>query len=149
MWFHVHALIGGPILETGKARLFGKGESLRNFVDEGNVADCVLLALEDPDLHGKTIEIGGPENLATVDLVALYEQLSGRQAQVSHVPRGALRVMSPLLRPFHPGLSQVMALSLYEDVHGSRFDAAPLLERYPLELTSVQEYVRARMSASP
>jgi NADH dehydrogenase len=146
MWFHVHALIGQPILETGQARLFGKGESLRNFVDESNVADCVLLALQDPDLHGQTIEIGGPENLATVDLVALYERLSGCEAKVSHVPRAALRVLSPLLRPFHPGLSQVMALSLYEDVHGAPFDAAPLLERVPLELTSVEDYARARVS---
>jgi len=146
MWFHVHTLIGQPILETGKVRLFGKGESLRNFVDEGDVADCVLIALEDPDLLGKTIEIGGPENLETVDVVEVYEQLSGHKAQVSHVPRGALRVMSPLLRPFHPGLSQVMALSLHEDVHGSYFDAALLLERYPLKQTSVEEYARARVS---
>lgn len=146
MWFHVHTLIGQPILETGKARLFGKGESRRNFVDESDVAAYVLIALEDPDLLGTTIEVGGPENLATVDVVKVYEQLSGRKAQVSHLPRGALRVMSPLLRPFHPGLSQVMAMGLHEDLCGSPFDAAPLLERYPLELTSVEEYARARVT---
>ena len=109
------------------------------------MADCVLIALEDPDLRGRTLEIGGPENLATVDVVTLYEQLGGRKAQVSHVPRGALRVLSPLLRPFHPGLSQVMAMSLHDDVHGSHFDATPLLERHPLKLRSVQEYVRAQV----
>jgi uncharacterized protein YbjT (DUF2867 family) len=146
MSFHVHTLIGQPILETGKVRLFGKGESLRNFVDEGDVADCVLIALEDPDLHGETIEIGGPDNLATVDVVEVYEQLSGREVKVRHVPQGVLRVMSPLLHPFHPGLSQVMALSLDEDVRGSCFDAAPLLERFPLKLASVEEYARARVS---
>jgi NADH dehydrogenase len=145
MWFHVHALIGQPLLDTGKVRLFGKGDSLRNFVDEGDVADLVLLALMEPDLQGETIEVGGPENLATVDVVRVYERLSGRTAAVSHVPRGALRVMSPLLRPFHPGLSQVMALSLYEDLHGSSFDASALLEKYPLKLTSVEEYARARI----
>ena len=145
MWFHVHELIGEPVLETGKVRLFGKGESTRNFVAEGDVAECVLMALEDGNSRGTTIEIGGPENLATVDVVTIYEQLSGRKAKVSHVPQGALRVMSPLLRPFHPGLSQVMALSLHEDVHGSSFDVAPLLERYPLRLTTVEEYARARV----
>jgi NADH dehydrogenase len=148
MWFQVHTLIGQPLLETGKVRLFGKGESLRNFVDEGDVAECVLMALENPDLRGETIEIGGPENLSTVDVVSLYERLSGRKAQVSHVPQGALRIMSPLLRPFHPGLSQVMALSLDEELHGSSFDAAPLLERYPLELTSVEEYARGRLEGA-
>jgi len=146
MSFHVHELIGQPILETGKVRLFGKGESTRNFVDEGDVAECVLMALEDGNSRGTTIEIGGPENLTTVEVVTLYEQLSGRKAEVSHVPQGALRILSPLLRPFHPGLSQVMALSLHEDVHGSFWDATPLLERYPLKLKSVEEYVRARVS---
>jgi uncharacterized protein YbjT (DUF2867 family) len=142
----VHELIGEPVLETGKVRLFGKGESTRNFVDERDVAACVLMALQDGNPRGTTMEIGGPENLTTVDVVTIYEQLSGRRAEVSHVPQGALRVLSSLLRPFHPGLSQVMALSLHEDVHGSYFDATPFLKRYPLKLRSVEEYVRARVS---
>jgi NAD(P)-dependent dehydrogenase (short-subunit alcohol dehydrogenase family) len=73
--------------------------------------------------------------------VALFEQIAGRPAKVSHVPRVVLRVMSPLLRPLHPGLSQVMALALYEDTHNTTFDAAPLLRRYPLTLTRLKDWI--------
>ena len=146
MGFHTYEMIGQPIAETGKARLFGKGESLRNYVAEEDVAEFVLMALENPDLRGQTIEIGGPDSLTPLQVVALYEQLTGREAQVSHVPRVALRVMSGILRPFHPGLSQVMAFSLYSDMYGDPFDTGPMLERYPLELTRLEDYARARLA---
>jgi NADH dehydrogenase len=149
MGFHTYQMIGRAIVESGQVRLFGKGESLRNYVADENVADFVLMALEDPDLRGQTIEIGGPDNLTPLQVVALYERLSGRQAKVSHVPRAALRVMSLVLRPFHPGLSQVMALGLHGDIHGDAFDPGPLQERYPLQLISLEDYARSRLAEEP
>jgi uncharacterized protein YbjT (DUF2867 family) len=59
MELHAHKLIGEPILEKGKVTLFGKGESPRNFVAVDDVAQFVLLALENPSAHGKTVEVGG------------------------------------------------------------------------------------------
>jgi hypothetical protein len=56
--------------------------------------------------------------------------------------------MSRLLRPVHPGLSQIMALSLYVDVHGEFFDVRPTLRQYPIELTSLEEWVRAHVTGS-
>jgi len=147
MGFHTYEMIGKPIAETGKARLFGKGESLRNYVAEEDVAEFVLMALDDPALRGQTIEIGGPDNFTPLQVVALYEQLTGREAHVSHVPRAALRSMSTVLRPFHPGLSQVMAFGLDSDIHGDPFDPGPILERYPLQLTHLQDYARTRLAA--
>jgi uncharacterized protein YbjT (DUF2867 family) len=145
MGFHTYQMIGQPIVETGKARLFGQGESLRNYVAEEDVAGFVLKALDDPALRGQTVEIGGPDNLTPLQVVALYERLAGREAKVSHVPRPALRVMSGLLRPFHPGLSQVMAMGLQSDIHGDPFDPEPLQERYSVQLTHLEAYARSRL----
>jgi NADH dehydrogenase len=146
--FHAHKMIGEPILEQGKVTLYGKGESPRNFVAVDDVAKFVLLALENPDTHGKIIEVGGLENLSNKQVVSLYERISGRKAKVNHVPRLVLSIMSRLLRPFHPGLSQVMAASLYFDVHGEFFDMTPTLQQYPMELTSLEEWVRTRVTGS-
>jgi uncharacterized protein YbjT (DUF2867 family) len=132
-------------LEKGKVTLLGKGECPRNFVAVDDVAKYVLLTLENPDMHGKTIQVGGPENLSNKQVVALYEQVSGRKAKVSHMPRFVLSIMSRLLRPFHPGLSQVMAASLYFDVHGEFFDITPTLQQYPMELTTLEEWVRTHV----
>jgi nucleoside-diphosphate-sugar epimerase len=109
------------------------------------VAQFVLLALENPSAHGKTIEVGGPDNLSNQQVVSLYEQISGRKAKVRYVPRPVLRIMARLLHPFHPGLSQLMAASLYVDVYGESFDMTSTLQQYPLPLTSLEAWVRARV----
>ena len=141
---HAYQMLGQPILEMGKTTIFGQGTGRRNFVSVEDVADLILRIWDDPQAVGQTIEIGGPRanNLTNNEVVALFERVAGRQAKVSHVPRGVLAVMSPLLRPLHPGLSQVMALALYEDTHDATFDAAPLLRRYPLTLTRLEDWVR-------
>ena len=74
-----------------------------------------------------------------------YEQISGRKAQVSHVPRAVLRTLSFLLRPFHPGLSQVMTAGSYFDEHGEFFDMAPTLQKYPMVLTPLETWARRRI----
>ena len=79
----------------------------------------------------------------------MYERMSGRKAKVQHIPRVVLRVMSYLLRPFHSGLSSIMRASVYFDVHGEFFDMTPTLERYPAELTTLEEWVRLRCRGIP
>jgi uncharacterized protein YbjT (DUF2867 family) len=140
---HAYKLLGQPILEKGKTTVFGQGTGRRNFVAVDNVADLVMHALADPEAVGQIIEIGGPpeNNLTNKEVAALFEKVAARQAKISHVPRGVLRVMSPLLRPLHPGLSQVMALALHDDMHDTSFDAGPLLTRYPLQLTGLEDWI--------
>ncbi|MCP4543488.1 MAG: SDR family oxidoreductase [Chloroflexi bacterium] len=144
---HAHEMIGKPILEKGQITLLGKGQSPRNFVAVKDVTQFVLLALENPDARGK-IQVGGPDNFSNMQVVSLYEQMSGRKAKVRHVPRPVLSIMSRLLRPFHPGLSQAMAAGLYFDVHGEAFDMTSTLQQYPMELTSLQEWVRTRVTGT-
>ena len=140
---HAYQMIGQPILEKGKTTIFGQGTGRRNFVSVEDVAQLIQMVWDDPTAVGQTIEIGGPSenNLTNNEVVAFFEQIAGRPTKVSHVPRVVLRVMSPLLSPLHPGLSQVMALALYEDTHNTTFDAAPLLRRYPLTLTRLKDWI--------
>lgn len=105
---HAHALIGESILASGKGALFGKGESVRDFVAADDVAQFAVMALTSDALNGRTVDIGGPTNCTNMDVVRLYERVSGRKAKVTRVPAGVLRVMYRLIRPLHPGLSQIM-----------------------------------------
>lgn len=142
---HAHMLIGEPILQKGKVSLFGKGNNPRNFVAADDVARFVIIALTDPRAAGQVIEVGGPENWTNMDVVALYEQISGRQTKVSHVPLGVLRVMSGLIRPFHPGLSQVMQSSILFDTTDQTFDMRETLQTYPMTLTKLEDWVREQV----
>jgi NADH dehydrogenase len=146
---HAYQLLGQPILEQGKATIFGKGTGRRNFVAVEDVASLIEAIWDDPQAVGQVIEIGGPaaNNLTNNEAAAMFEQAAGQPAKLSHVPRAVLRVMSPMLRPFHPGLSQVMALALYDDTHDTSFDAAPLLNRYPLQLTRLEDWISEHCAA--
>jgi uncharacterized protein YbjT (DUF2867 family) len=145
MEWHAHIFIGQPILEQGKVTLLGRGENPRNFVAGDDVARFAVIALTDPKAAGQIIEIGGPENWTNMQVVALYEKLAGRKAKVKHVPLGVLRVMSILLRPFHPGLSQVMIFSILTDKADATFDPSETLKQYPVELTKMEDWVRERV----
>jgi hypothetical protein len=56
-----------------------------------------------------------------------------------------LRAMSVMMRPFQPGMSQIMRYSALEDVHGSPFDPTPTLEKYPVELTTLETFVKEKV----
>jgi uncharacterized protein YbjT (DUF2867 family) len=147
MEWHAHIFIGQPILEQGRVTLFGRGENPRNFVAGDDAARFAVIALTDPQAAGQIIDIGGPENWTNMEVVALYEKLAGRLAKVRHVPLGVLRVMSALLRPFHPGLSQAMRFSTWTDSEDMTFDPSEMLQQYPLELTGLEAWVRARVQS--
>jgi NADH dehydrogenase len=138
---HAYELIGKPILETGKVTLFGKGENPRNFVAAADVAHFAVLMLLQPEGTGELLEIGGPENLTNMQVVGMYEEFAGRKAKVSHVPLGMLRIMSPVAGPFNPGLSQIMAISIWHDTTDQTFDPSALLQRYPLTLTRLADWI--------
>ncbi len=142
---HAEALIGQPILEKAKVSLFGKGENPRNFVAADDVAQFAMMALQDTDLNGRTIDIGGPDNLTNMEVVRLYEKLRGRPAKVNHVPLGVLKVMYRVLRPLHPGLSQIMRFSIYADTVNSSFDPEPMLASYPIKLTRLANWAAQRV----
>jgi len=139
---HAYMLIGQPILETGKVTLFGKGENPRNFVAATDVAHFAVMMLLKSAGSGELLEIGGPENLTNMQVVRLYEGIAGRKAKVSHVPLGILRLMSPLAGPFNPGLSQVMATSIWHDTTDQTFDMSPMLQQYPMTLTRLADWVK-------
>lgn len=143
---HAHDLIGKTILETGKANLLGKGERIRNFVAADDVAQFATMALTRDGLNGRIIDIGGPTNCTNMDVVRLYEQLAGQKAKVMRVPTGALRVLYRVLRPFHPGLSQIMQFSLYNELADHPFDPLPMLTAYPnIQPTTLEAWVAERV----
>lgn len=142
---HAHMLIGESILRNGKTVLFGRGEQPRNFVAADDVAEIAVRALSDPELAGQTVAVGGPENLTNMDVVRLYEHASGRAAKVTHVPLGMLRMVWRLMRPVHPGLSQVIQAGILADTTDQRFDARSQQERFGVELTRLADWMPNRI----
>jgi uncharacterized protein YbjT (DUF2867 family) len=74
-----------------------------------------VAALSDPEAIGDVIGVGGPEDLTNRQVAELYARVAGTEAKSRHIPRAVVGVM------------------------------AKLLERYPMALTNMEDWLRARV----
>ena len=139
-WLHTAA---DPLVETGRTRVFGRGDNPLNLVSADDVARIVELALVDPGLRGATLEFGGPENVSMNQLLTTVERVTGRSGRVDHVPLSVLRLMSNLLRPFRPALAGLIGAAVVMDTRDMTIDTAATARRFPsITPTSLEAVAR-------
>jgi uncharacterized protein YbjT (DUF2867 family) len=124
-------LIGEPLIETGKTRLFGRCRNPINFVSAADVARFVELAVVDPNLRGSEVEVGGPENLTMRQFERSFEAGIGKEGTVSQIPLPMMRLMSMLIRPVNPTLARQIQAGVVMDTRDMSFDPAETSQRYP------------------
>jgi nucleoside-diphosphate-sugar epimerase len=147
MEWHAHIFNGRSILESGKSSLLGKGTKPRNFVAVRDVAQFALLALTDPSLKNRTLEVGGPDNFTNNQVAELYGKIAGVRPKISHMPPFMAKAMSVMLKPVQPGISRIMFLgSLPDDAFCETFDPATLLAEFPIHLTTLEEFIHERVA---
>ena len=137
-------VIGEPMLRTGATNIFGPGTHPINFVAVDNVADVAVLALDDPAALNGMVEIGGPENLTLNQVVDIFERVRGRPGRRRHLPVALLHGLGVLLQPFKPALARQMKAGALMGSGPQLFDPGPMLERYPVVLIPLEEWVRQR-----
>lgn len=138
-------LVGGPLVANGKTVVFGRGRNPINFVSAADVARVVDLAIGDPTLRGKILEVPGPENLTLEELLETVRVASGRSGRVSHAPRAMLRLLSIALRPIAPIRADQVATALVMDTHDMAIDGAAIRAAYPEIPMTRAAAVAARM----
>jgi uncharacterized protein YbjT (DUF2867 family) len=141
------AMIGTPILRTGKVTIFGRGRNPMNFVSVDDVAAYALLALDDPRAAGRTLEVGGPENLTMTQVADIFERVAGRAARRTHVPLPLMRILAVALRPLNPAVARQIAAGVLMDTADMRFEMRETLGPPPPALTRVEDVARS-MAAS-
>jgi NADH dehydrogenase len=145
---HAYQLIGKAVIEGKRVMLTGKGINRRNFVASEDVSKVIVGALRIPSLRGETIDVGGPENLSSRQVVETFERVSGRRARVGHIPVGVLRVMSRAVKPVHPGVSRIMRMAIMSETTDQTFDPAVLRQKVPVTLTTLESWARSRIRES-
>ena len=143
-WLHTAA---DPLVQTGRIRVFGRGDQPMNLISVNDVARFVDLALTDPALRGATLEIGGPDNVSMNQLLATVERVTGRSGRVDHAPLPMLRLMSFVLRPFRPALAGLIGAAVVMDTRGMSFDASATSRRFPTIVPTPLESVVQAMYA--
>lgn len=140
-------IVGVPLIETGKTRLFGRGDNPINFVSADDVARFVELAAVDPALRGAVVEVGGPENLTFRQFAQAF-QVVGKVGAIRHVPLPLMRLLAVLLRPGQPSIARQIQAGVVMDTRDMSFNPAEMYRRYPsITPLSVAEVVKRDYSA--
>ena len=132
--------------KSGRPLVFGRGDNAINFVSAIDVAMLVERAITDPSLRGKTLEVGGPENLSLNQLAAAIQKRAGRTMPPRHVPRAALQTMAVALKPIKPALARMARAALVMDSADMTFDATAIHAAYPVSATRLADLLASRTS---
>ena len=122
------------------ARIYGPGTSPISWVSFRDVAEMAAVALRHPAAARKTIEFGGPEALSPLEVVARFERIGGKPFQLEHVSEKALLAQfegaaDPLQKSF--------AALMLGYSHGDAMNMAPVVDRFGIKLSNVDEYARS------
>lgn len=144
-WAHV---LGDPIVKNGRAMVFGRGKNPINFVSADNVAKLAVLALGDPRVRGKVIEIGGPENVTEMRFVQLIQQTTGRTGKIQHIPLPMMRMIGVVTRPINPAFSRQNLAGIIMDTEDMTFDPTETLNLFPMRLIHLEEVIRNQFAGA-
>lgn len=133
-------IVGRPLVETGRTRIFGRGRNPINFVSAQDVARVVERAVADPGPGATTIDVSGPENLTFDDFVAVVRQVTDANGRVSHIPLAMMRVLAVALRPIKPVIAGQIAAAIVMDTRDMTADTTAWARRFPsIPATSLRD----------
>src|SRR4030095_542403 len=77
--------IGGFSSAAARARIYGEGRNRISWLSFHDVARFALMCLDSASARNATFEIGGPEALSPLDVVKIFEDVSGHRFDVEFV----------------------------------------------------------------
>jgi NADH dehydrogenase len=129
---------------SGRPLVFGRGQNPINFVSAADVAAVVEQAVIDPTTRGKTLEIGGPDNLTFDQLARGVQSAAGRTAAPRHIPSVMLQLMANSVGRVKPELGRQARAALAMDRADLTFYPTDLHQRYADLTTTTLADVLAR-----
>ena len=128
---------------NARARIYGPGTSPVSWVSSYDVAEICVRVLSHPAAERQTIEFGGPEPLSPLEVVARFEKIGGRPFQLEHIPESALRAQYDAAPD---SMQKSFAALMLGYLQGDAMNMDPVIERFGLRLTSVDDYARRVLS---
>lgn len=154
MELYAHELIGAAVMWRKTVFVLGHGNTRRNMIAVGDVADAVIRAALNDDLIGQTIELGSPGNYSEREVAGIYAAASGRRTSVRSLPPALLRPLAAVIAPFHAGVGRVLRFPLLlADRHDLCMDDASSMQQLGINPLTLAEFaerqIRAARSAAP
>jgi len=127
---------------NAKATIYGAGKNKISWITIQDVAAFAAAAVDNPAAKNKTIELGGPEALSPLEVVALFEKTGGKKFELQHVPVEALQGQK---NAAPDDLSKTFASLMLNYAAGQEINMQHTLKAFPLKLTSVNDYAKRVM----
>jgi uncharacterized protein YbjT (DUF2867 family) len=128
----------------GRVRIYGTGREPISWIAREDVAEFAAEAVDSEEARNATIEIGGPEAIAPLDAVAMFESIAGRRIEVETVDEMALR--SQLAAARAPQERSITALMLAY-AQGDPIPMEDIAERFGVELTPLRSWAERTLQA--
>ena len=120
-----------------KARIFGDGTAGISYISARDVAAFAFAAATAPGTLRDVVQIGGPEPISQLGVVAIFERALGRRFSLEFVPIAALEAQHQSPDPLQQTFAALMlGCALGDAIPEARQNAA----RYGVALASVEEY---------
>ena len=121
------------------ARIYGPGTNPLSWVSFQDVAEMCVLTLRHPAAERRTIEVGGPEPLSPLEVVARFEQIGGKMFKLEQIPEEALRAQfEAATDPMQKSFAALMLGYSF----GDSMNVKPIQDEFGIRLTSINEYAR-------
>lgn len=126
-------------LGGGKVRIFGDGTKQVSWISMFDVVRfAVAAAATDTQFANRALDLGGPDPLSYLDIIAIFEETSGRRPEVESIPEAAL---AGQLEGAQNDLDQAYAALMLGVARGQVVDCRPALELLRGKLSSVRSYI--------
>lgn len=124
---------------NAKATVYGAGENRISWISLDDVAKFAAACVDNLQAHNLELELGGPEALSPLEVIGIFERLSGRTFEVQHVPAEVLKEQQQSATdPLQASFSGLMV----DYAKGDAIDIQKTLQSFPVQLTSVKDYVQ-------
>jgi uncharacterized protein YbjT (DUF2867 family) len=122
------APLGRFDVRSGRAAVFGKGDTDRRWVATEDVAALVAAVATEAD-PPDIVTFGGPEAISRNEAIRIAEQASGQTFKVQRMPRAAARAGMRILARPSPAMATIFGTGLMLDLLPLTWDDSPLRDR--------------------
>ncbi len=133
----------GPFLgfdyPNAKVNIYGNGNNKNSWISLRDVASFAVASVDNESAKNAVIELGGPEALSPLEVVKIFEEVSGKTFEVQHVPAEALKAQK---EGAQDSLSKSFASLMIGYAEGSTINMEETIKKIPVQLTSVKDYAK-------
>ena len=131
---------------NAKAQIYGSGRNQISWISFLDVAKFAAGCAENPGTRNMTIQLGGPQALSPLEVVKIFEDLSGRSFTLNHVPEDALRTQKAAATN---SLDEAFSALMIAYAQGSVVDMGPVYGIFPQfqsQFSSVKDYAERTLN---